>query len=227
MIPPIVESRDSVTILGPSHAKPEDIDEALHLAPVLVAADGGAARALAAGHTPDAVIGDFDSIPGDLAQDLPRRKLFRIDEQNSTDFEKCLVRIVAPLCLAVGFTGRRLDHELAVMNALVRHAGRKCILIGSDDVVFALSGAVALDLPRRTRLSLFPLAPVHVAGTGLRWEVDEVPFDPAGKIGTSNEVTGPVTLSADRPGMLVILPRAALASTIAALRPAQSAVRAQ
>jgi thiamine pyrophosphokinase len=227
MIQPIVESRDFVTILGPSHAKPEDIDEVLHLAPVLVAADGAAVRAKSLGHTPDAVIGDFDSIPANLTNDLPDERLHRIEEQNTTDFEKCLTRISARLCLAVGFTGRRLDHELAVMNTLVRHTNRRCILIGSDDIVFAATGEVALDLPRGSRFSLFPLAPVSATSSGLVWPVDQVQFDPAGKIGTSNEVSGPVRLVVDQPGMLVILPRAALAEAIRALTGAPSSVRGQ
>jgi hypothetical protein len=42
-------------------------------------------------------------------------------------------------------------------------------------------------------------------------------FSPAGRIGTSNEVTGPVRLSFDGPGMIVITPRAALERVSAAL----------
>ncbi len=227
MIQSIVSSRNCVTILGPSLAKSEDIDEVLRLAPVLVAADGGAEKALARSVVPDAVIGDLDSLAANAMRDLPPERLHRIDEQDSTDFEKCLSRITAPLCLAVGFLGRRVDHELAVMNTLVRFPHKPCVVVGTDDVMFGGVGDIRIDVPIGSRLSLMPLAPVRVTSQGLRWNVDNVPFDPAGKIGTSNEVTGPVRLTFDRPGMLVIMPRAALAASIQALTGGPPAAHAQ
>jgi thiamine pyrophosphokinase len=227
MIDSIVQTQHFVTILGPADPRSEDVDEALRLAPVLVAADGAASLALALGRVPDAVIGDLDSIPAELARNLPAGRLHRIDEQDTTDFEKCLVRIRAPLCLAVGFTGRRLDHELAVYSALVRHSARPCLVLGAEDVAFAAPAEVRLDLEPGTRVSLFPLSPLRGRSEGLRWPIDAVPFDPAGRIGTSNQATGPVVLSFERPGMLVILPRAALPQAIAALAHATGAVRAR
>jgi thiamine pyrophosphokinase len=223
----IVETSDFVTIVGPSDPKPEDIDEALRLAPVLVAADGGAQFALASGHTPDAVIGDFDSIPANVADAVPAGRLHRIAEQDSTDFEKCLSRIRAPLCLAIGFTGRRIDHELAVYSTLLRFADRACIVVGSDDIAFAAPARLTLDLPAGLRVSLFPFAPVRGTSSGLRWPIDAVAFDPRGPIGTSNEATGPVTLTFRDPGMLVILPREALPAAMTGLRAGTAAARAR
>jgi thiamine pyrophosphokinase len=225
MIVTIVETQHFVTILGPADPRPEDIDEALRLAPILVAADGAARQALEFGRIPDAVIGDLDSIPDTVSRSLPPGRLHRIDEQDTTDFEKCLARIRAPLCLAVGFTGRRLDHELAVYSTLVRHADRPCLVVGAEDVAFAAPAVLALDLAPGERVSLFPLAPVRGRSSGLRWPIDAVPFDPVGRIGTSNEATGAVKMSFDRPGMLVILPRSALPQAIVALASATGDVR--
>jgi len=213
----IVESHENVTILGSSEAKPEDIEEVLRLAPVLVAADGGARHALSLGHIPRAVVGDFDSIPAHALDAIPSTRLFRVDEQDSTDFEKCLLRISAPICLAVGFLGRRIDHELAVLNALVRHAGKTCLLVGDRDVIFAARPDMSFSLPLGSRLSLFPMAPTRGHSTGLRWPIDGIPFAPDGRIGTSNEVTGAVRLRFDEPGMLIILPREALEEALRAL----------
>lgn len=228
MIQPIVQTPDCLTILGPSDATTEDVDEALRRAPKLVAADGGAARALELGHMPDAVIGDFDSLPHSILQDLPAGRLHRIAEQDSTDFEKCLARVQARLVLAVGFSGRRFDHALAVMNTLVRYPERPCVVIGGEDIVFAAPRReIALDLPIGTRLSLFPMSELRMSASGLRWPVGQIDFAPAGRIGTSNEVAGPVRLHPDAPGMLVILPRAALAAAIEALTGVTGAVRGQ
>ena len=47
-----------------------------------------------------------------------------VGEQETTDLEKCLYSVEAPLFLGVGFLGGRVDHQLAAMNALVKYAGR-------------------------------------------------------------------------------------------------------
>src|SRR5690606_25526224 len=92
-----------------------------------------------------------------------------------------------------------------------------CILIGAVDICFAAPPELRLDLPPGSRLSLFPMARIRGRSEGLQWPIDEVRFAPAGEIGTSNAVTGPVHLSFDAPGMLVILPRAGLPAAMAAL----------
>lgn len=213
-----LHTESAVTLLGAVPSSGENLEEFLAFAPFLVAADGGAARAIAQGHLPEAVIGDFDSLAEEVAGKLPPDRLIRVVEQETTDFEKCLTRIRAPLILAVGFTGRRLDHELAVYNALVRYPDRRCVVVGAHDIVFVPPPDIALDLPFGSRLSLFPLAPVTGRSEGLRWPIAGLDFRPDGRIGTSNEVTGPVRMQFDAPGMLVITPRAALPAVLAGVR---------
>ena len=62
MIAPLVISDRGVTVIGGGATSPYDLQTALAVAPTLVAADGGADRALALGQPPDWVIGDLDSI---------------------------------------------------------------------------------------------------------------------------------------------------------------------
>ncbi|MCG6903890.1 MAG: thiamine diphosphokinase [Rhodobacter sp.] len=214
----IVHSNEIVTLLGPARSPDAVLDESLGRASVLVAADGGAAVALARAIVPDAVIGDFDSLDAAVTGRIPPDRLHKVTEQDSTDFEKALSRIDAPLVLAVGFTGQRLDHELAVYNALVRHPDRRVIVIGEQDICFHLPAPLRLDLPEGARVSLFPMARMRCASTGLRWATDVLEFDPAGRIGTSNMVAHPpVTLRPYGPGMLVIMARRYLDAAIAAL----------
>ena len=213
----IVETGSFVMILGAGAPDPADIDEVAALAPVLVAADGGAGFALKAGKVPDAVIGDFDSVSGEVLKQVPGDRLHRIEDQVDTDFEKCLARIAAPLLLAVGFTGERLDHQLAAYSALLRFPQKRCIIIGPRDLVFLAPAEVQLDLELQSPIALFPLVPITGRSKGLLWPIDGLDFAPGGRLGTSNTVTGPVQLQMDRPGMLVILPRAALRATIAGL----------
>lgn len=213
----IVAVSTGVTLLGPSQASTADIENSLRLAPFLLAADGGARAALALGHIPDRVIGDFDSFSDHDA--IPRDRLFRISEQDSTDFEKCLSRTRADIVLALGFTGQRLDHELAVYNTLVRHADKPCIVIGEQDIAFAAPPSLTLAVTPGTRVSLFPLAPTQARATGLRWPIDGLELAPNGRVGTSNQATGPVTLSLLSGALLVILPKELLPQALEALVP--------
>jgi thiamine pyrophosphokinase len=219
----IGRSKENVTLLGAGEVSPTVLERALALAPILVAADGAAGQALALGRMPQAVIGDLDSIDAPTRARIPPPRLHALTEQDSTDFDKCLRNIAAPLVLGVGFAGLRLDHELAALNALVRLRRKRCILIGPVDICFHAPPRLALDLPPGSRLSLFPLAPVSGRSTGLRWPIDGLALAPDGRIGTSNQATGPVTLAFDGPGMLVILPQAALTVAMAALRPSRPA----
>ncbi|MGB5556922.1 MAG: thiamine diphosphokinase [Paracoccaceae bacterium] len=209
---------ENVTLLGASKVKLGVLTEALTFAPRLVAADGGAKIAVKIGQMPDFVVGDLDSIdPQTLAQ-IPKNRLVRVSEQETTDFEKCLTVIDAPVILGVGFLGRRVDHQLAAFNALIRHAHKPVVLINKRDLCFHLPADITLPLERGTRVSLFPMAPVTGRSEGLRWPIDGIAFAPDGRIGTSNIADGgTVRLNMDGPGMLAIMPRAALAQVVRAL----------
>lgn len=216
----IVEFQEPVTLLGGGASDSRQLGLALALAPNLVAADGGANVAVAQGLVPRAVIGDFDSVEPAALAAIPAERHMRLPEQETTDFEKCLVRIAAPLILGVGFTGLRADHTLAVWNALARHPTRRCLILGDTDIVFAAPPRLSLDLAAGTRLSLFPMAPVRGRSRGLRWPIDGIDFAPDGRIGTSNQTEGPVELDFDGAGMLVILPAAEIAAAVRAIRSA-------
>lgn len=209
-------SRQPVTLIGGAPLDPADLAEALALAPVIAAADGGADSALAQGLVPQAVWGDFDSISAHARATIPPANLHPVAEQDSTDFEKCLTRIDAPLVLAIGFSGARQDHFLAALSTLARRIGPPCILIAGDDVITLCPPEIALDLPPGTRLSLFPMGPASGKARGLIWPIDGLDFAPDRRIGTSNATTGPVHLQIAGP-MLLILPRAYLAALARAL----------
>jgi thiamine pyrophosphokinase len=184
----------------------------------VVAADGGAEAVLACGQQPDAVIGDLDSLPPALRQQLPEARLHRIAEQESTDFDKALRSIAAPLVLGHGFLGKRLDHQLAAMTVLVQRAERRCILVGESDVVCLCPPRLALDLAPGTRVSLFPMGPVRGRSEGLRWPIAGLDFAPGQRIGTSNAAeAGGLRLEVTAPLMLLILPASCEAALIAGL----------
>ena len=214
----IVQSSEIITLLGAGPVRDEVLDESLNWAPRIVAADGGARKALAVGTMPQAVIGDFDSLDATTKGQLSPDQLIAADDQNLTDFDKALKVIQSPLILAVGFTGGRLDHELAVYSALIQHRGNPVIVLGDIDIAFHLRRPLSLTLPVETRVSLFPMASVRCTTNGLRWPTNHLQFEPWGRVGTSNETISPeITMTPSGPGMLVILPRSSLAHVIPVL----------
>ncbi|MFE3837516.1 thiamine diphosphokinase [Pseudogemmobacter sonorensis] len=216
---PLVQSPGGVTLAGGGPVSATDLRRCLARAPMAVAADGGADRLLAHGVMPEAVIGDMDSLSEAARARIPAARLHPIAEQESTDFDKALRSIRAPFILATGFAGGRIDHGLAAMNALLRHAGRACILVGPKDLAFAAPPRpIALALRPGDTVSLFPLARVGGRSEGLHWPIAGLDFAPDGVIGTSNRATGRrVELAFDRPGMVVMVPRGRLDATIRAL----------
>lgn len=219
MIQPIVQSPIGITLIGGGPVSPARLQVALQHAPRLVAADSGADRALQLGYHPEAVIGDLDSLSSSARRRLADR-LHQVAEQESTDFTKALRRINAPFVVGVGFSGGRLDHDLAVLNALARHPTQRAVILGRQDLTFLAPTKLHLRLPVGSRLSLFPLGPVQGSSTGLHWPIDGLEFAPGARIGTSNMVSIPdVRLQFDAPRMLVILPHDQLMSAIQALDP--------
>jgi thiamine pyrophosphokinase len=216
--PVLYRAAGPVTLVGGGPVAPGALAAALAVAPEAVAADGGGDVALPGRAWFRAVIGDMDSLrdPGRLA--AGGTALHRLAEQETTDLEKCLYSVATPLALGVGFLGGRLDHTLAALNAVVRHAG-PVVLIGAGDLCFRCPPELALELAAGTPVSLFPLGPARgTRSVGLRWPVEGLALDPAGRIGTSNAATGGlVRLGFDAPRVLVILPTRELGQVVARL----------
>ncbi|WP_420584353.1 thiamine diphosphokinase [Ruegeria sp.] len=197
-------------LVGGGQIGPEDLNLSLIRDRKVVAADGGAAPVLESGRMPDAVIGDFDSLSASCRAQIPADRLFPIREQDSTDFDKALRSINAPLVLGVGFLGGRLDHQLAVLNGLVRHPDRPCLLLGETEVVFLAPPRISLSITPGDIVSLFPMQRVMGRSKGLEWPIDDLVLEPDGRVGTSNRALSDVELTVDGPGLLVMVPRNAL-----------------
>lgn len=212
----IVHGATILTLLGGGDSQQGDLDAALAHAPILLAVDGGANRALDWGVRPAAVIGDFDSVDHArvAAEGVP---FLETPDQNFPDFDKALQLAGNRMTLCVGFLGGRLDHHLAAISALSRAPG-PAILIGAQDVAAIVPARIGLNLPASTRLSLWPLVPTVGRSTGLRWPIDGLALDPTGRIGTSNEASGgAVSITIDSGELLLILPRDHLSALVSAL----------
>lgn len=206
---------DPVVLVGGGPLEAEIFSLVRGRAKYFVAADGGGDALLAEGVIPDAVIGDMDSLSDAARAAIPEDRIHEVLEQDSTDFEKALRGVRAPLIYAVGFTGARLDHELAALHALVLYEDRPVVLVGAEDVTVHLPARIALRLPVGMRVSLFPMDAVTVGMAGLRWSFEALALHPARKIGTSNEVGEPdVVVTSEGPGALLIVPLEALGAVM-------------
>lgn len=177
---------------------------------VLVGADGGADIIGDAGLVPEAIIGDLDSVR-DRAGWEARTRVLHIPEQITTDFQKALYSTSAPVTLALGMTGKRLDHTLAALSAVLQYAPmRRLMLIDEVDVALAATGPVRFSAAQRERVSIHPLVPIRLrSSSGLFYPMDDLLLEPGGLLGTSNEGTGGMVeiVPADATPWLLILGR--------------------
>lgn len=157
----------------------------------LVGADGGSDAIGALGLVPEAIVGDLDSLT-DRAEWERRTRVIHIPEQITTDFQKALSITKAPVTLALGMTGKRLDHTLAALSAVLQYApSRRLLLVDEVDVALAVTGCISFAAASHERVSIHPLVPIRFhRSTGLFYPMDGLLLEPGGLIGTSNQGTG-------------------------------------
>lgn len=218
---PTLVYREPVALIGGGEADPADIEAAIARAGATIAADGGANRFIP-GAAPrlDAVIGDMDSVQDlDAWRAQPDCRVVALPEQDTTDLEKCLYSVAAPLFLGVGFFGARLDHTLAALNLLAKRPDQRILLIGREDVCFLTPLCWRASLWPGARVSIFPLPTARgVASEGLRWPIDGLEFAIGDGTGVSNEaIAGEVTAVFESRRAAIILDRSALDAAIASV----------
>ena len=207
---------EPVLLVGAGPATREDFDTARGVTGGVIAVDGGFDALAAWGAVPDAVLGDMDSIRATVPQNVPTIEL---PEQESTDLEKALRVVDAPLCVGIGFLDGRLDHTLAAMHALVGATNRFAILLGGEDVVFAAPMEWRAEVPVGTRISFYPVRRVPAVGSkGLRWPIDGLLMEGGQQIGVSNEtVSSSIAAWFSERGVVTIMPRACLPEVMRSL----------
>ncbi|MCD4685143.1 MAG: thiamine diphosphokinase [Anaerolineae bacterium] len=146
----------------------------------IIAADGGARRALACDRTPDLVIGDCDSLSADEVRDLESRgaQIVRFPAaKDETDLELALVRAAqdgATWLRIIGAVGDRLDQTLANFYLLTLDdlIGRDVRLVAGRQTLWLLRpGTHTLHGTPGDTLSLLPLsgATENIRTTGLQY----------------------------------------------------------
>ena len=169
-------------------------------ADLVIAADGGAEHALAHGLTPDAVVGDLDSVGEGTRAAVPADRFVREAADDRTDLEKTVAYALAHGATEIDIVaagGKRADHALANLSVLVRFQGRAAIRIVDDlFAIEAVSGETTIDGPPGTVVSLVAIGPCRgVTTRGLRWELTDATLDFSAR-GVHNEIaTSPASIS--------------------------------
>lgn len=180
-----------IAIVGGGAVDPALLLELAGRGVTLVGADGGGDAIGDAGLVPVAIVGDLDSLRNRAAWEA-RTRVLHLPEQITTDFQKALYSTQAPVTLALGMTGKRLDHTLAALSAVLQFAPqRRLLLVDEVDVALAVVGSFGFDARKGERVSIHPLVKVSFEHSdGLFYPLDGLTLEPGGLLGTSNEGTG-------------------------------------
>jgi thiamine pyrophosphokinase len=191
----------------PSHAL---LHRLARQARFIVAADGGANLARAAGIRPDLIIGDLDSVTSATRRHFASCRILRVERQDNTDLEKALDVLSAEgfgEVTIAGATGRRLDFSLANFSIAWLYMPRLRIRFAGDGwQAVPLTGRIDLRAPRGTIVSLIPFS----ACSGITLRGLAYPLTNAGLRGGAVAVSNVVvrssfTVSVKKGRMLVVL----------------------
>ena len=177
-------------------------------ADIVVAADGGAEKALACGIHPDSVVGDLDSVTPRVRAALPATAFHKLADPDRSDMEKVIdycLELGADAIDIVGAGGGRADHALANLSVLTRYRGQARIrLVDEQFSISVVDGEETIEALPGTVISLVALGECRgVTTRGLRWELDDMPLS-FGTQGVHNEIsTSPATISV-RQGELLL-----------------------
>jgi thiamine pyrophosphokinase len=168
----------------------------------IIAADGGARKALACGLVPDVVIGDMDSLTADELADLRARGAQIVDfpaEKDEIDLELALLYAVehgARWLRVLGAVGNRLDQVLANIYLLTLGALASCdtrLVSGKQTLWLLDPGTHDLRGEPGDTLSLVPLAGdavnVRTEGLGYPLRGETLTFGPARGVSNTFEDT--------------------------------------
>jgi thiamine pyrophosphokinase len=147
----------------------------------VIAADRAGMSLIQMGITPEMVIGDFDSFSGDLYN--KGTKFLKYTDQNSTDFEKCIVTMNQKLlfpALVCGAFGQEIDHTINNMHCLMKY-GCKYPMVFYDHAVAAkpkwcmpIYSQFNFKAIKGEIISLLPYPEAVISTKGLKWDLDNV-----------------------------------------------------
>ena len=179
----------------------------------VIAADAGIGHARMLGLLPELWVGDFDSVPADLPDDLAsvERQVFPA-EKDKTDGELAIAvaleRGATRLVLAGAGGGRRADHAFLHLALAVRlaEAGTEVILTsGAQEGVPLLPGKAEFDYADGTLFSVLGFSALAgLTVIGAKWPLDRVEVAFGSSLTISNEVRGRLRIALEQGRALLL-----------------------
>lgn len=166
----------------------------LRKARMVICCDGAAQKLIGSGiRMPDYVVGDLDSLNGELLERLGER-VIRIESQDSNDLTKgfdLALLLKSEKVVILGATGLREDHTLGNISLLSRYSEQADVLMYTDYGRFiAISETTTIPSHKGQQVSLFSLTPnVPITYKGLKWDISDRPLLSWWE-GTLNEALG-------------------------------------
>lgn len=197
----------TVLILAGGAASPKEAQEAAVGADFILAADGGLSLARRAGLAVDLLIGDLDSIFGELPPHVPVLRVPK--EKDATDLELALdqaLSLGAQKIIVVGAFGVRLDHTLANANLLERY-DVPIVLFYGDARLYLVATSLEIQAQPGDIVSLLPLSSMvrGIFTWGLRYALVDGVLSRASTRGVSNEVVATPCGVRVREGKLLLI----------------------
>lgn len=181
----------------------------------ILCADGGTRHALALGLTPNAVIGDLDSVTGEERRKMKEMEVEVIEfpkDKNETDLELAInhaITLNPSQILILAALGGRMDQTLANIALLANLQLSTFNLKLTDGVeeIFFCRAQAQVEGRSGDIVSLIPWQG-EVTGVfteDLRWHLHHETLDPDKTRGISNEMTADVATITIQSGLLLIV----------------------
>lgn len=182
---------------------------------IVIACDAGASHLASAAITPDALVGDLDSIaPADVAE------LERLDvevrrfpaEKDATDLDLALEfarERGATRLMVTGVAGGSPDHALAAFGSLCGSCDLVPEVYGADWTgdVLCESGRSSALVPSGVRFSIVALTAVAIVDCeGARWELHGATLAPLSSLGIGNFSAAETNVAVHEGCVVVIRP---------------------
>ena len=182
---------DAVIVAGGEFPTAPQPLEVLQSTPFVVCCDGAADRYIATGHTPDAIVGDGDSISAENREKYTHL-LHIIAEQETNDQTKAVLFLMEQgkrRIAIVGATGLREDHTIGNISLLVEYARMGCDVCSFTDygIFIPCNGTTTHKCHKGQQVSIFSITAKDLSAKGLRYPIYD--FNNWWQ-GTLNECTG-------------------------------------
>ena len=141
----------------------------------IICCDGSAENLLKAGHIPNAIVGDMDSISEQIANRYSDR-IFRDDNRETNDLTKavswCVGRGYTDLVI-VGATGKREDHTIGNISLLAEYTKEvKVIMVTETGILLPFLESCEISSFKGQQVSIFAIdAETEITSKGLRYHL--------------------------------------------------------